>query len=158
MKYKFSFFLLLFSISYSSIIVHGGEVEIPTGIYEYVYEYNTASLIENHYIELSKKNGKIVGQYYGTSDDFDQAREGYLPGFFSSPMENLKINGNKIKFEVKPSKFFKDAITPLKQNNQNSIWDILRRYQKRIYNGIYKSNKIIIQSEGIDNRMFTKIR
>lgn len=158
MKYKLSFFLLLFSIIYSSNIVHGGAVQIPTGIYEYVYEYNTESLIENHYIDLSKKNGKIVGQYYGTSDDFDQAREGYLPGFFSSPMKNLKINGNKIKFEVKPGKFFKDAITPLKQNNQMSIWDILSRYKKRIYNGIYKSNKIIIQSEGIDKRVFIKIK
>ena len=122
MKYKLSFFLILFSISYSSIIVLGSEVEIPTGIYEYVYEYNTESLIENHYIELSKKNGKIVGQYYGTSDDFDEAREGYLPGFFSSPMKNLRINGNKITFEVKPSKFFNDAITPLKQNRDGTVF------------------------------------
>jgi len=158
MKYKLSFLLLLFSISYSSTIVAGSEVEIPTGVYEYVYEYNTESLIENHYIELSKKNGKIVGHYYGTSDDFDEAREGYLPGFFSAPMINLKINGNKITFEVSPSKFFNEAITPLNQNSQNSTWDILDRYKKRIYNGTYKSNKFIIQSQGIDNRVFIKIK
>lgn len=68
------------------------------GIYEYVYPDNTQDLIENHFIVLTKNGEKISGLYYGTSDEFDDAREGYLPGFFVSPMDNLQINGETIRF------------------------------------------------------------
>jgi hypothetical protein len=74
-----------------------------TGLYEYVYEYNTEDLIENHYILLEMENGQISGRYYGTSDDFDDLREGYLPGFYVAPMDDLTIADNRIGFSLSPN-------------------------------------------------------
>ena len=132
---------------------------IPFGIYEYVYKYNTKTLKENHYIKISKSNGKTLGYYYGTSDDFDNAREGYLPGFYSQKMINLQINGNKISFEIQPKKFFSKAVTPIEKETSNSDWGIwIKNIEKRYYNGEYRENKLIIQSDGIDMRVFKKIK
>jgi hypothetical protein len=70
------------------------------GTYEYVYPYNTTNLTENHYIVFEKKTGDLTGRYYGTSDDFDDTREGYLPGFYVADMKNLSIDNNKISFTI----------------------------------------------------------
>jgi len=67
------------------------------GIYEYKYPY-ASEPSENQYIVLSEKNGKTSGFYYGTSDEFDSAREGYECGFFVVPMNQLKIDNGTIKF------------------------------------------------------------
>ncbi len=78
--FNYSAFLLFLFIITSSTFADTSI--IPEGIYEHVHEHNSEHLIENHYIEILDKKGKIQGIYYGTSDDFDAAREGYLPGFF----------------------------------------------------------------------------
>ncbi len=71
-----------------------------TGVYEYVYPYNTSDLIENQYIVLINNGNKLEGYYYGTSDEFDEAREGYLPAFFVTKMEDLIIYNATIKFTL----------------------------------------------------------
>jgi len=75
------------------------ENKLP-GIYEYAYPDASD---ENNYIVLTEKDGKITGLYYGTSDEFDEAREGYEPAFFVLPMNELEINGNSIKFVLNVS-------------------------------------------------------
>ncbi len=70
------------------------------GIYMYDYEYDSEKLKEDHYIVIETIDGKLEGRYYGTSDDFDEAREGYLPGFFVSDIMNLKITGDEITFDL----------------------------------------------------------
>jgi hypothetical protein len=62
------------------------------------YMYQGSS--ENKYIVLEENNSNITGKYYGTTDDFDQAREGYLPGYFVVEMKNLLIENNEISFYI----------------------------------------------------------
>ena len=151
--------LLLMIVSLCSPTAYCNDKGIPSGIYEYVYKYNTKTLKENHYIKISKTSGKSIGYYYGTSDDFDNAREGYLPGFYSQKMINLQIKGNKISFEIKPKKFFNKAITPIKEKNTNSDWDIkIKHIETRYYYGEYREKKLNIKSDGIDVRIFKKIK
>lgn len=70
------------------------------GIYKYDYEYDTEASVEDHYIVLEINDRGLEGRYYGTSDDFDEAREGYHPGFYVSDMQNLQINDNEITFSI----------------------------------------------------------
>jgi len=73
------------------------------GIYEYVDPYNKQDSSDNQYIVLTKTNDEITGLYYGTTDEFDEEREGYLAGFFVSPMDKLQINGDTIRFILNTS-------------------------------------------------------
>ena len=70
------------------------------GVYEYVYPNNTDNLKENHYLAFKKTKNITEGWYYGTSDEFDKAREGYLPGFFVSKIRNLSTRGDSLFFEI----------------------------------------------------------
>lgn len=73
------------------------------GTYVYFYEYNIPSLEENHYVVLEADDDELRGWYFGTTDDFDSGREGYLPGFFVAPMENLTVVGDRIFFSLRVS-------------------------------------------------------
>ena len=129
------------------------------GVYEYKYEYNTKDLTENHYIKLEEINGKISGVYYGTSDDFDEGREGYLPGFFKANMLNINITDSKINFKVKvnASDIYDKAITPFNNPKNKKQWRVGLRNYERNYFGKISANKILIETEGFDKRIFIKL-
>ena len=55
---------------------------------------------ENNYIVISKADNKLSGIYYATSDEFDENREGYAPGFFVTNMNNIEISADSIKFSI----------------------------------------------------------
>jgi hypothetical protein len=81
-------------------IQNGASSKDLSGTYEYIYPYNSEVLIENQYIVLIKNKEGYSGWYYGTSDEFDEAREGYLPAFFVAEMLNLKISNDTIRFNL----------------------------------------------------------
>lgn len=70
------------------------------GIYEYEYPHNTEDMNENQYIAFQKSGNSVKGWYFGTSDEFDEAREGYLPGYFISEIEGLTIKEDSIFFYI----------------------------------------------------------
>ncbi|HWR72075.1 MAG TPA: hypothetical protein VN604_02790 [Nitrospirota bacterium] len=158
-RYIFLLLSLCFGVA-SAIAQQGKSPAIPlSGVYEYVYEHNTKDLIENHYLEFRNANGKIEGYYYGTSDDFDEAREGYLPGFFSARMKNLLVQGASISFEVevKNTDFFSRPVTPLNKTEKNTPWGVGIRYATRAYHGEIKGDSILIKTKGFKERVFRKL-
>lgn len=63
--------------------------------YAYAEPYSECENI----LELSYKDGQVAGGYFwGTSDEFSEAREGYYPGFFVLPMEHIQHHGNGFSF------------------------------------------------------------
>ena len=70
-------------------------------VYEFDYEWDLEGLSENHFIVLESLNDSLSGRYYGTSDDFDDFREGYSPGFFVASMDSLLFADGKIEFSLR---------------------------------------------------------
>ena len=56
--------------------------------------------MEDRIIVIVKDDNKYKCFYYGTSDDFEEAREGYLPGFISLEATNLSFSGGEISFHL----------------------------------------------------------
>lgn len=137
------------------------------GVYEYVYPYNTKTLIENHYIIIEKTNNSLMARYYGTTDDFDPAREGYFPGFYMVKLRNIVLTEHKIYFTVniKDKKFYSKPISlEIKNSSEinsksNKIWPVFKgiNFEKHEINfvGEIKSNKIIIKHEN-EQRAFNR--
>jgi hypothetical protein len=136
-----------------------------SGTYEYIYLGNTKDLIENHYIVIEKSGAGYSGLYYGTTDEFDQAREGYYPGFFVAPMNNLDIDGETIKFTLSienENVYDKPVDLIIKSNEQAKKagykkWIQSMNFEPKTYIADYKEN--IITVEGMyDEKIFKKIK
>ena len=90
-------------------------------VYEHGYAFNTAEPSENHFIVLDSTISPVRGWYYGTSDEFDSAREGYLPGFFVAKMSELAVTADRISFTlVRPGAFF-TAPVPLRYRDPGEV-------------------------------------
>ena len=135
-----------------------------SGTYEYIYPYNTKDLIENHYIDLSISEKGISGYYYGTSDEFDESREGYFPAFFVSKMDNLIIENDTIKFRlvVDNSDFLTQAIDQKYKTTNDALSAGYKNWENKIptlpktYKGVFQDNETIVFKVGQDIRVFRK--
>jgi hypothetical protein len=122
-----------------------------SGTYEYVYLDNTSDLKENHFIVLAIEGGKLTGVYYGTSDEFDEAREGYLPGFFVTKMDDLKIISDTITFTLKVNNddFLTAAIDLKYKSTKEAINAGYKNWENKIptnpkyYKGTFKDSKTL---------------
>ena len=58
-------------------------------------------LPEDCYMELYLENGILKkGYFWGTTDEFEQAREGYEGGYFVMPMTDIKLDKDSISFRL----------------------------------------------------------
>ena len=146
--------VIVVELSNTDRINHGIDLNYLNGVYEYKYENNTKDLIENHYLEF--KNKKVF--YYGTSDDFDEVREGYYPGFFVVQIENLERSKNIISFNLKvnDSIFYRKPITPLHKSHGNKPWNMGIRNDSRNYEGKINGDTITINTKDFKPRKFIK--
>lgn len=141
------------------------------GIYEYIYEHNTKGAEENHYLKVEiNPNGTLTGTYWGTSDDFDESREGYRPGFFETKLQSVTFEQGILKFSlvVKKDDFFASPITPFTKKKPTKRWDQTPRFLERTYEGQIESKskskneneneKITLKSKNIDLRVFNKVK
>ncbi len=143
-----------------SAVVVGWTLTAPAlvraqAVYEYAYPYNTPDLIENHFIVLEGEGGQARGWYYATSDEFDSAREGYLPGFFVAEMADLVLSATSISFSLtRPEKFFA-APVPLAYRDVASLppdllgdWSVPLPVASRAYIGRRNGNEIVLDVPG----------
>ena len=75
--------------------------EIDSIAYYYYYSNYPSHDCEDNIIEFSYKNGEIVdGYFWGTSDEFRDAREGFYPGFFVLRLDQISIKKDSIVFTL----------------------------------------------------------
>lgn len=119
---------------------------------------------------MEKEQGSVKGYYYGTSDDFDQAREGYYVGFFVLQMQNLTLNDGMIEFTLTltnediygkeiPLQFKSGSELP---KGKFKKWGIPLKFYERKYRGKILRGKIIFNFKeddpiGETERVFHKI-
>ena len=117
------------------------------GIWKFEDVYASEELQEHHYMVLEDQGDSLIGRYYGTTDDFDDAREGYFPGFFVATMKNLLISNDSLKFtlSIDRDELFAKPV-PLTLNENDSIglakWDYGVTYIQRDYAGLINKGQI----------------
>jgi hypothetical protein len=132
-------------------------------MYKYAYPHNTRTLIEDHYIVIDTIGGTARGWYYGTTDDFDDAREGYQPGFYVAPMRDLRFGRGTIAFSVKldPEQIFTDPLPytvrdPRTYGPTARRWRVTRLTGSRAYAGTVTGDSIGLQV-GREKRGFRRL-
>ena len=63
----------------------------------YYFEYPEQPA-EDAVFSLQRTGGGWEGRFYGTSDEFCDVREGFLPGFFVLDMQHIRRDGDSISF------------------------------------------------------------
>lgn len=134
------------------------------GTYEHVYPHNTELLDENHFIVFDVEGERLRGWYYGTSDDFDPGREGYLPGFFVAEMDSLAVTESALTFalEVRPDEYFATPV-PLSFRGAEEIpegrleaWTHAPAARPRPYLGTVSADAIVLDVDGA-SRIFHRV-
>lgn len=132
-----------------------------------VYVNKTKALNEDQYLVIEKTDeGKLTGFYYGITDDFDEAREGYLPGFFVSEIDSIVNVGNSVVFTfvVNAANTFTTQV-PLDIRTSSEAYERLKPwgiYPEKIYTiqykGEIKGETIFVKGKtSYDNKTFVKI-
>lgn len=142
--------IVLLSITNLNVLVSQnkskGYCDTCTGVYEYTHPNNVR---ENNYIYLKNVNDVIEGYYYGTSDEFDEAREGYLLGFFVAKLKNIEFAGDTIRFvlDVNNDDIFtqpiKVGVKSTKEVTNNTHWDNFIPMVPKKYQGVFLSPSTI---------------
>lgn len=75
--------------------------QVPDSVVYYLYEAPYGQTAENNVIELRYEDGKPCdGYFWGTSDEFSDAREGFYPGFAVWQMTEIRTTGDTLSFLI----------------------------------------------------------
>lgn len=151
MKYIFFIFISLFVKS----AVFAANMESDT-----LYYYQECDDVsEASVLMLIQKGDSLSGYFRGTTDFFDEAREGYYPGFFSLPIQDLKMENNKISFVLNSQnyRFLNRPIEISIEDSEKQVpegykeWLQISKYfwKKAEFVGTYTDNGIILKSLGM---------
>ena len=132
-----------------------------------VYVNQKADMYEDQYLVVEQcTNGGLTAFYYGITDDFDEAREGYLPGFFVSRVDNLAVNDGYLDFtvNVNTSNIFATSV-PLSIRSANKAekilkpWTIYPSEEKSIkYRLTIKKDRLFYEgTNSFDSKVFVKV-
>lgn len=116
----------------------------------YYYDYRNS--YEYSVIELISEADKVLnGYFWGTTDEFMDVREGYLPGFMVLPMEDIEQRGDTLNFVLDSNghKFYSAPVSiyihdPAKEHcdtlhawlqNDDQWWDRVK------YIAVFSKNK-----------------
>ena len=110
----------------------------------------------------------LSGIFYGNTDLFGEAREGYKPGFFvgtiqSEPLENNVV---KVNINIASSDILEKPIYPPIQSTQEALksgnkkWEVTElEINRELIFEIKSSNKLVLKSDlGSDDKIFKKIK
>ena len=136
------------------------------GVFKHVYEYNTADLIEDVYIILDSTNNYANSRFYGTTDEFDVAREGYLPAFAVCSINNLFLTKDSISFSIDfmENEIFRNPVDlSIKnssqisdsQNPKTELWNFDKQTVQ--LSGRFSKDSLYIYSSNFDPRLFLRI-
>ena len=154
-------------MSCQSIKLEKQDTRNISGTYIWKYPDELATAIdEDNKIIIKKNNNKFEGLFYGTTDEFDRAREGYLPGYFVLNMEELRIDGDTVRFILQPkiNDFFNEYIGIPVSSSQEAINKGLTHWSKldnftfittKKYQGLLDSQTIYFEKDAY-NGMFEK--
>jgi hypothetical protein len=70
------------------------------GWYHYIAPFKQSN--SDGYILLREVDGIVEGYFYGTTDEFNDQRYAYLPGYMVLPMDSLRIDNDSISFILHP--------------------------------------------------------
>lgn len=131
------------------------------GQWKFIYPSLSPELKEDHYMIFQKGAQGLTGTYFGTTDDFDQAREGYLPGFFKANINNIELKNDSISFELtlNEDRIYQEPVysdATGKESLRLEKWDIGLVLTKRQYVGFFKDEKLQFDIEDHGLREFTK--
>lgn len=134
------------------------------GIYEYDYPDDTEDMNENQYIAFNKNGDSVQGWYFGTSDEFDEAREGYLPSYFVAEIANITTKGDSVSFTISTgynqgysTRFPIGIIDTANLNEQYEKWFAKGENQTIHYSGKLDGLNLYIEKFG-ETRTYRKTR
>lgn len=129
--------------------------------YKFTYPYSTPDLVEDHYIVIDTTGGKPHGWYYGTTDDFDEAREGYTPGFFAAAMQKFTFAKDSIAFSltIDAKQIFEKPVPRAVRDpatRKAARWSTVPLAGTRAYSGKVAGDSIVLRV-GRERRVFRRI-
>ncbi len=83
-----------------------------------------------------------------------------MPGYFVAAIQELKILGNTIEFnvEVTDTMMHQDVVLPTFKKPNNALWTNQLNDTLRTYKGIINDNIIVLKTKDFDSRKYVKMK